>query len=150
MGEGVEPGGEEEPAEVAGLSEVVLAAGGVAWRRKKGHEVEVLLVHRPKYDDWTLPKGKLDDGESAEEAALREVEEETGLQVTLGDELPSTDYHDRFGRPKNVRYWVMDVIGGAFRPNREVDEVRWLPVEDAKRELSYARDREVLDAFARS
>jgi len=126
----------------------VLAAGGVVWRRTNSAKVEVLLVHRPKYDDWTLPKGKLDDGESAEEAAVREVEEETGLQVTLGEELPATDYHDRYGRPKNVRYWAMGMTGGQFRPNREVDEVRWLPIEAAKEALSYARDREVLDAFA--
>ena len=126
----------------------MLAAGGVVWRRTNSAKVEVLLVHRPKYDDWTLPKGKLDDGESAEEAAVREVEEETGLQVTLGEELPATDYHDRYGRPKHVRYWAMGVTGGQFRPNREVDEVRWLPIEAAKEALSYARDREVLDAFA--
>jgi 8-oxo-(d)GTP phosphatase len=130
------------------LSDVVLAAGGVVWRKNKSGQTEVLLVHRPKYDDWTLPKGKLDGDETAEEAALREVEEETGLQVTLGDELPSTDYHDRFGRPKNVRYWTMDVTGGEFHPNKEVDEVRWLPLDAAKDALSYARDRDVLDAFA--
>jgi 8-oxo-dGTP diphosphatase len=130
------------------LSDVVLAAGGVLWRRKKSGKIEVLLVHRPKYDDWTLPKGKLDAGESAEEAAVREVEEETGFLARLGDELPSTEYHDRFGRPKHVRYWVMDITGGGFRPNREVDEVQWLSVGDAKELLSYARDREVLDAFA--
>jgi 8-oxo-dGTP diphosphatase len=130
------------------LSDVVLAAGGVVWRQIENGETEVLLVHRPKYDDWTLPKGKLDGDETAEEAALREVEEETGLQVTLGDELPSTDYHDRFGRPKNVRYWTMDVTGGEFHPNKEVDEVRWLPLDAAKDALSYARDRDVLDAFA--
>jgi 8-oxo-dGTP pyrophosphatase MutT (NUDIX family) len=130
------------------LTDVVLAAGGVVWRRDKDGNVEVLLVHRPKYDDWTLPKGKLDDGESAEEAALREVEEETGLQVELGDELPATDYHDRYGRPKNVRYWVMDVTEGEFHPNKEVDEVKWLPVDAAKEALTYPRDRQVLDAFA--
>jgi 8-oxo-dGTP diphosphatase len=144
----VEDGVEEEPAEVARLSKVVLAAGGVVWRRNQNGELEVLLVHRPKYDDWTLPKGKLDDGESAEDAALREVEEETGFSVDLGEELPATDYHDRYGRPKNVRYWVMHITGGGFSPNREVDEVRWLPVEAAKEALSYPRDREVLDAFA--
>ena len=130
------------------MSDTVLAAGGLVWRQKKNGDLEVLLVHRPKYDDWTLPKGKLDEGEGAEHAAVREVEEETGYRVEPGDELPSTDYHDRYGRPKNVRYWVMDVTGGKFRPNREVDEVRWLPVEAAKAALSYARDREVVDAFA--
>jgi len=130
------------------LSDVVLAAGGVVWRQKKGEELEVLLIHRPKYDDWTLPKGKLDDGEGAEDAALREVEEETGFSVELGDELPATDYHDRYGRPKNVRYWVMNITGGEFRPNREVDEVQWLGVEAAREALSYPRDRDVLDAFS--
>jgi 8-oxo-dGTP diphosphatase len=129
------------------LSDVVLAAGGVLGRRTEKGELEVLLIHRPKYDDWTLPKGKLDDGEGAEDAALREVEEETGFQVELGEELPPTDYHDRYGRPKNVRYWVMNITGGEFRPNREVDEVRWLTVEAAKEALSYPRDRDVIDAF---
>jgi 8-oxo-dGTP diphosphatase len=130
------------------LSDVVLAAGGVVGRRKENGEVEVLLVHRPKYDDWTLPKGKLDEDEGAEDAAVREVEEETGFQVELGEELPGTDYHDRYGRPKNVRYWAMHITGGEFRANREVDEVRWFSVEAAKAALSYPRDRGVLDAFA--
>lgn len=132
------------------MSDVILAAGGVPWRRKKSGNVEVLLVHRPKYDDWSLPKGKLDEGESAEEAAVREAEEETGFRVKLGDELPSTDYHDRFGRPKHVRYWVMDIAGGEFRPNREVDEVRWLSVGEGEELLTYARDRDVLKAFRRA
>jgi 8-oxo-dGTP diphosphatase len=144
----MEEGVEEEPARVVRLSDEVRAAGGVVWRRNKDGDLEVLLVHRPKYHDWSLPKGKLDEGESWEEAALREVEEETGFQVALADELPSTDYHDRFGRPKHVRYWVMDVRGGEFEPNREVDEVRWLPVAAAAEALSYARDRDVLEAFA--
>ncbi|MBV8983454.1 MAG: NUDIX hydrolase [Acidimicrobiia bacterium] len=130
------------------MKDAVLAAGGVLWRRKKSGKVEVLLVHRPKYDDWTLPKGKLDEGETAQEAAVREVEEETGFLVKLVEELPSTDYHDRYGRPKHVRYWVMDITDGEFRPNREVDEVRWLSVGEAKALLSYSRDRDVLEAFA--
>lgn len=128
----------------------MLAAGGVLWRRKKSGRIEVLLVHRPKYDDWTLPKGKLDEGESAEEAAVREVEEETGFLVELGEELPSTQYHDRYGRPKHVRYWVMDITDGGFQPNREVDEVRWLSVGEAEALLTYARDRGVLEAFSRA
>ncbi|MBV9042154.1 MAG: NUDIX hydrolase [Acidimicrobiia bacterium] len=130
------------------MKDAVLAAGGVLWRRKKSGKIEVLLVHRPKYDDWTLPKGKLDEGETAQEAAVREVEEETGFLVKLVEELPSTDYHDRYGRPKHVRYWVMDITDGEFRPNREVDEVRWLSVGEAKALLSYSRDRDVLEAFA--
>jgi 8-oxo-dGTP diphosphatase len=127
--------------------EVVEAAGGVVWRRGDDGQVEVLVVHRPKYDDWTLPKGKLDAGEGHQDAALREVEEETGQRALLGPELPSTRYDDRFGRPKRVRYWAMEAAGGAFEPNREVDEVRWLPPEHARQMLSYDRDREVLDAL---
>ncbi|MCU1449917.1 MAG: hypothetical protein JWP02_2087 [Acidimicrobiales bacterium] len=141
----------QEAAEVAGLTraETVQAAGGVVWRPSASDEPEVLLVHRPKYDDWTLPKGKLDAGEGSEDAALREVEEETGLRCALGPELASTEYADRYGRPKRVRYWAMEVDDGHFEPNDEVDEVRWLPVSVARESLTYDRDREVLDAFTR-
>jgi len=121
---------------------VVEAAGGVVLREGK-----VLLVHRPRYDDWTLPKGKLDSGEGFEEAALREVEEETGLRCTLVRELSSTEYRDNKDRPKVVRYWLMDVEGGEFAPNEEVDVVRWMAPEDALAELSYERDRDVLAAL---
>lgn len=117
----------------------VEAAGGVVLR-----DDEVLLVHRPRYDDWTLPKGKLDPGESFEDAALREVREETGLTCTLGEELPSTSYRDNKGRPKVVRYWTMEVRGGEFEANDEVDEVRWVALAEAAAELTYERDREVL------
>jgi 8-oxo-dGTP diphosphatase len=105
---------------------------------------EVLVVHRPKYDDWTLPKGKAEPGESDEECALREVEEETGLRCRLGDELASTEYVDHDGRSKVVRYWAMTVEGGSFTPNREVDAVEWLPVADAADRMTYDRDRTVL------
>jgi 8-oxo-dGTP diphosphatase len=126
----------------------VLAAGGVVWRRGDGDgDVDVLLVHRPKYDDWSLPKGKLDDGEGFEDAALREVEEETGLRCELGEELPSAEYDDSRGRSKLVRYWAMEPLGGRFHPTDEVDEVEWLSREDAERRLSYDRDREVLAAL---
>jgi 8-oxo-dGTP diphosphatase len=108
----------------------------------------VLLVHRPLYDDWTFPKGKLLPGESDEDGALREVEEETGLRCELGRELPSTSYRDGAGRPKTVRYWTMRRLGGAFRPHDEVDEVAWLPLAEAERRLDYERDREVLRALA--
>ena len=126
---------------------VVEAAGGVVWRRSPAGAVEVLLVHRPRYDDWTVPKGKLGAGENHEGAALREVEEETGLRCTLGEELPSTSYIDRKGRPKRVRYWAMTPAGGDFTPTDEVDEMRWLPVDVAASHLSYPRDRAVLDAL---
>ena len=89
------------------------------------------MVHRPRYDDWTLPKGKLDRGESFEEAALREVGEETGLRCRLVRELASTEYRDNKDRPKIVRYWLMEVEGGEFAPNDEVDEVRWLALDEA-------------------
>jgi 8-oxo-dGTP diphosphatase len=117
----------------------VAAAGGVISRGD-----QVAVVHRPKYDDWTLPKGKLNPGESFEEAALREVEEETGLVCELGDELDSTTYEDRNGKIKMVRYWEMTPVGGEFAPNDEVDELRWLPREEARELLSYPRDRGLL------
>lgn len=127
---------------------MVWAAGGLAWRRSPAGGVEVLLVHRPKYDDWTIPKGKLVPGESAEDGAVREVGEETGHRVLLGDELASTTYTDGTGRLKTVRYWAMEVVGGAFRPNHEVDEIRWVPLGDAQALLSYTRDLDVLDSFS--
>jgi 8-oxo-dGTP diphosphatase len=122
------------------------AAGGVV----VADDGQVLLVHRPRYDDWTLPKGKLDRGETFEEAALREVREETGLRCTLGREVARTEYRDSKDRPKVVRYWLMEVEGGDFRANDEVDEVRWLPVTDAAELLTYDRDREVLALLASS
>jgi len=126
---------------------VVRAAGGVIWQVGVTGEPEVLLVHRPKYDDWTFPKGKNDPGEDDADCAVREVEEETGLRCTLGPELASTSYVDRKGRPKAVRYWLMTVEDGSFSPNDEVDEVRWLTPQQARWLLSYDRDHDVLDAF---
>ena len=104
----------------------------------------VLLVHRPRYDDWTFPKGKLDPGESFEDAAVREVEEETGVRCSLDRELASTRY--KVGdRPKLVRYWLMTPeTENPFEPNDETDDLRWLAPEDAKGLLTYARDRELL------
>ena len=121
----------------------VKAAGGVVWRR--GSEgVEVALVHRPRYDDWSFPKGKLDPGESWEEAALREVEEEIGLRCRLGHELPPTAYADNRGRSKVVRYWMMEPLDGEFVPSGEVDVMRWVGVDDARSLLTYDHDRELL------
>jgi 8-oxo-dGTP pyrophosphatase MutT (NUDIX family) len=127
---------------------VVEAAGGLVWRRRDDGALEVLVVHRPKYDDWTLPKGKLDSGESHETAAMREVFEETGLRCRIGRELPATRYHDRHGRPKRVRYWEMEVEGGEFAPNREVDEVQWVDLDTAARMLTYERDQALLEALS--
>ncbi len=99
----------------------VKAAGGVVWRRGDDG-VEIVIAHRPRYDDWSLPKGKLDKGESWEQAALREVEEEVGLKCRLGPELEPTSYEDRKGRAKVVRYWLMEPKRDAkFKPNDEVD-----------------------------
>jgi 8-oxo-dGTP diphosphatase len=121
----------------------VRAAGGVVVR-----DGLVALVHRPRYDDWTLPKGKLDRGESFEDAALREVEEETGLRARLVRELPSVNYEVR-GRPKVVRYWLMEVESDeGFVVNDEVDEIRWVEPAEALALLTYDRDRDVLRAAA--
>lgn len=126
--------------------ELVRAAGGVV-RRAAGSGPEVLLVHRPRYDDWTFPKGKADPGESAQETALREVAEETGFDCVLGQELPSTSYRDSRGRPKVVRYWTMRVVSGSFKPHGEVDETRWVTHDEAEATLTYARDLDVLRAI---
>ncbi|WP_219943683.1 NUDIX hydrolase [Iamia sp. SCSIO 61187] len=126
----------------------VRAAGGVVAGHDSEGRVAVLLVHRPRYDDWSLPKGKCDPSESDEDCARREVEEETGLRCTLDVELPSTRYVDRKGRSKQVRYWAMEVVGGAFAPNDEVDEVRWLAPAAAAELLSYAHDVAVVEAWA--
>jgi 8-oxo-dGTP diphosphatase len=120
----------------------VHAAGGLVWRRR-GDAIEIVLVHRPRYDDWSLPKGKLDPGESFEQAALREVEEETGLRCELGDLLGETTYRDHKGREKLVRFWTMEAGDGDFDPDDEVDELRWVPLADAAEALTYDFDREL-------
>ena len=120
------------------------AAGGVVMRRGP-EETEIVVVHRPRYDDWSFPKGKLDPGETFEEAALREVREETGLTCRLGPELAFAHYEDNKGRPKLVRYWLMAVIDDpGFEPNDEVDELRWLTPAEATDLLTYSRDRSLV------
>ena len=120
------------------------AAGGVVWRRTDAG-LEVAVVHRPRYDDWSLPKGKLDKGESFEEGALREVLEETGLRCRLRHELEPVRYTDNKGRPKLVRYWLMDVAEDrGFAPSDEVDEVRWLELPAAAALCSYDHDAELV------
>lgn len=133
---------------MAALSdEVVQAAGGIVWRLSD-NGAEVLLVHRPKYDDWSFPKGKLDPGETLEAAALREVAEETGLRCELGERVGSVSYRDQRGRDKLSTYWAMRPLGGRFTAHDEVDEVSWLPVGRALDRLSYDHDRELLAGWA--
>jgi 8-oxo-(d)GTP phosphatase len=123
----------------------VRAAGAVVLRREHGR-VRTVLVHRPRYDDWSFPKGKLLEGESFEEAAEREVREETGLEGRIDAELPPSQYVDQEGRPKVVRYWTMEVLDGRdLHPTQEVDEARWFTFAEAREALSYDRDRAVLD-----
>jgi 8-oxo-dGTP diphosphatase len=144
VAEGVEgPVPQEAPVLDVNEPAVVRAAGGVVVRGE-GDGREVALVHRPKYDDWSLPKGKLLDGEPEQDAALREVEEETGIRCRLGPFAGAVTYADRFGRPKVVRYWLMTPQTGAFVPGDEVDEIRWLPVDDAEDALTYPHDRKLL------
>lgn len=130
------------------MASAVRAAGGVVWRPGEDGRTDVLLVHRDRYDDWSFPKGKAHKGESDEECALREVEEETGLRCELGPELQSTAYVVELVRPKTVRYWAMRHVGGDAAPRNEVDAVRWLPLDEARALLTYDRDRAVLDSFA--
>ena len=125
-------------------AKMVLAAGGLLWRRNEAGDLEVLVVHRPRYDDWSFPKGKCDPGETFEETAAREVLEETGLAIAFGPELAEARYTDHKGRPKRVRYWAMTVTGGTFTSNDEVDEIRWVSVEEARRLLSYPHDADLL------
>ncbi len=105
---------------------------------------EVLLVHRPRYDDWTFPKGKCDVDEADEACALREVHEETGLVCRIAGEAGTTEYIDSKGRPKRVRWWLMEPLEGTFSPNDEVDEVRWAEPAEASKLLSYDRDLALL------
>jgi 8-oxo-dGTP diphosphatase len=131
--------------------QVVRAAGGVVWRTGRSGR-EIVIVHRPKYGDWSLPKGKLHPGESWEQAALREVSEETGHVVELGQHLGEVEYPARENgdlppHRKVVRFWVMRSLGGRHAPDSEVDEVRWLPVPDALTALTHAHDRSLVRSF---
>jgi polyphosphate kinase len=125
-----------------GADMTIHAAGCLPWRRGTDG-IEVLLAHRGRYDDWTFPKGKREPGESDLDCAVRETAEETGLRGEIGPELPSTAYQAG-GRPKVVRYWLLEVTGGAFEANDEVDEIRWLSVTAAAALLTYHHDRELL------
>lgn len=121
----------------------IRAAGGLVLRREEGR-LEVVVVHRPKNDDWTLPKGKVEPGETEAACALREVEEETGLRCRLGAPLGVTEYADDHGRPKRVAWWVMEPAGGDLLGGTEADEARWVGLAEALRLLTYETDRELL------
>jgi 8-oxo-dGTP diphosphatase len=142
MGEGLG----QEAAWVA--ERPVAAAGGVVWLPGADGQRDIVVIHRPRYDDWSLPKGKAEPGESDAETALREVREETGLVCQLGQPLGTVEYRDRNGRPKVVHYWAMEPVEDlGFRPGDEVDERRWVPLAEARRLMSYERDRDILDTF---
>ena len=128
----------------------VRAAGGIVVRRaKKGPKV--LLIHRPDYNDWSFPKGKLDDGEKFKEAALREVKEETGFRCKAHKpSLPSLEYVDRNKRTKEVRYWLMTVLSGKFAPNDEVDLIAWVRWDKVEERLTYAKDRKLFAELVKS
>ena len=120
--------------------QIVLAAGGII----RNNSNEFLVIHRSKYDDWSFPKGKLDNGENLEECALREVHEETGFYCELRDFLGTVAYVDRKGREKKVYYWQMKILDGYFQENSEVDAIDWLHKAQALEILSYSHDRELL------
>jgi 8-oxo-dGTP pyrophosphatase MutT (NUDIX family) len=131
--------------EVLADRDVVRAAGGVVYRTDgKSGGLEVVLIHRPAYDDWSLPKGKLKDGETLEAAALREVQEETGMRCLIARSLGTLDYVDRRGREKVVWYWLMRAIGGTFKPIPEVDRMKWMDFDSALKKLSYEHDHDLL------
>jgi 8-oxo-dGTP pyrophosphatase MutT (NUDIX family) len=127
--------------------DLVRAAGGLVWRRRDDGKIEIALVHRPAYDDWTFPKGKLHDGETEPEAALREVEEETGLRCRLGKAVGTNSYRDSRGRPKTVHYWAMTPLAGSLGPANEIDAARWVSLDEAAAALTYPRDRMLLASF---
>jgi 8-oxo-dGTP diphosphatase len=128
-------------------AERIEAAGGVIIRPGPAGEPEVAIVHRPRYDDWSLPKGKLESGESFKQAARREVEEETGYRCRLERELGASSYRDHKGRKKKVRLWLMSPVEGSFEANDEVDELRWLSPAEAIELLDYEHDRALLEGL---
>lgn len=132
------------------MGSIVEAAGGVVCRPGPAGLTEIAVIHRPGLGDWSLPKGKLEAGESHVGAALREVAEETGLRCQVLRELGRSSYVDRRGRERVVSYWVMKLIDGQFQPNSEADMMRWVTIDEAILLLSYERDRELVGSLPRS
>jgi 8-oxo-(d)GTP phosphatase len=138
-----------QSSSVRSASKVVLAAGAVLWRPGQSESgAEVAVIHRPRYDDWSLPKGKVDPGETEPVTAVREVFEETGHLVQLGRRIATVTYPIE-PRTKKVQYWSAGSLGGGFSPNNEVDDLIWLPVPTAIEKVSYAYDRKVLRRWAK-
>ena len=125
----------------------IIAGGGVVWRPAKKNKVEILLVHRPNYRDWTFPKGKQDAGESIRMTARREVAEETNLHCRLGPFLGIVEYETGRGNPKDVHMWAMPLAHGSFKPNSEVDQIKWVDSTKVTKFLTYRRDREFYDSL---
>ena len=131
------------------MAKPILASGAVLWRGVEGSsDVEVAIIHRPRYDDWSLPKGKVDPGETESAAAVREIYEETGQRAYLGRALGTVNYPITLG-VKHVRYWAARAIGGDFVPTAEVDDMVWLSAADAMGKVSYPDDRKVLRRFTK-
>jgi 8-oxo-dGTP pyrophosphatase MutT (NUDIX family) len=139
----------ENPPDTSPATKAVLAAGAVLWRSNgDSSSPEIALIHRPRYDDWSLPKGKVDPGETEPVTAVREIREETGYASVLGRRLAAVSYPVEQGT-KKVRYWTARAVDGDFSPNDEVDELKWLPVADAMKQLEYPHDRKVLRRFVK-
>jgi 8-oxo-dGTP diphosphatase len=126
-------------------NDLIRAAGGIVHRFVSGGRVEIACIYREARGDWTFPKGKLDPGETFEQAALREVVEETGMHCQVVKFVGTTNYTHRKGKPKIVAYYLMTVHQGEFEPNDEVDELVWLPLEQVRAHLTWDRDQELLD-----
>jgi 8-oxo-dGTP pyrophosphatase MutT (NUDIX family) len=139
------------PADVPPIDDslpTVRAAGGVLWRRDPQGNLEVALVHRPRYDDWSFPKGKQDPGESDEQTAVREVLEETGYEVRVALQMVPLDYVLPTGQRKVVVWFSMEAVGGEFTPNDEVDRIEWLPPEAATERLTRGTDSVLIKLVA--
>jgi 8-oxo-dGTP diphosphatase len=130
------------------MTPTILAAGGVIWRKDDHDQVEVLLVHRPRYDDWSLPKGKAESGEALISCAYREIIEETGLNIKLGPYIGSVEYYVPDGL-KHVSYWSATVLDEdhPFHPNEEVDDLSWQRVDEATAKATRDSDKEILERF---